>query len=231
MDRPVIHTLKHSLVLLELRQRAIQVLTFKLTLNHRSIQRHHAIRCPLILLMEVITPELAKRHVAQPAFDIIKQGRLLHCFLHQFAMLRPQCVHKPVLLRLVPHHAQLDLQQAKLERLKSRGREQVIPEIQKRLRRHCLQHSNLIHKNLEYLQHAQQPMQRNAHLPRAQCQIRKDAPNTIHLKNDLLEPYFVRLMNGDKQHLVMLRISCGERNGMLCVEDLIQTQIIRVIQI
>ena len=107
-------------------------------------------------------------------------------------------------LQAVPApHAQLVLDQAKLSALESRGRHQVVPEIEEVERGHGLENVDLLNHDALDLDDAPQSQDRLPELFFRNRRASKGLEHGVELPQDLLEPQLVGLMDDDEEHLVV----------------------------
>src|SRR6185295_7810313 len=108
-----------------------------------------------------------------------------------------------------------------------------ISELQKIQCGHGLENAYLLVDKFQDLADPLQFMDHLAHVVRIVVDsiLDKDVPHQVELKKDLLEPKFINLMDDNEEHLIIAFFHGLKTFGMLAVQDLIKSNIFRVIEV
>ena len=128
-----------------------------------AVGGEHGVDRPPILPPEVEIAEVEEGRSLEPALDQVEERGLLLRSLDARGIVLGEArrVGSVVELEAVPApHPQLVLDQAELNALKARGRDQVVAEIEEVERRHGLQHVDLLNQDALDLDDAPEPQDR-----------------------------------------------------------------------
>jgi hypothetical protein len=131
-------------------------------------------------------------------------------------------------MALLHLQTQLGFDQPELLTLKAGSGQEKIPEFQEVQRSHCFEDAYLLIDELQNFPNSLQFIDYLAHIIRVivDAALDKDLPHQVKLKEDLLEPKLIDLMDNDEQHFVVAVLGQFKTLWMLAVQNLIELDIV-----
>ena len=169
----------------------------------------------------------------EPPLDQIEERRLLLRSLDTRGIFFAEArrVGSAVELKAVPApHSQLVLEQAKLNALNARGRDQDVAEIEEVERGHGFQNVDLLKQDALDLDDAPAVQDRAPDLLLRNGRAPEGREHRVELPQDLLEPQLGSLMNDDEEHLVVGRPAMEGALQLLASEQPIELDVVRVVK-
>src|SRR5262249_54552932 len=183
---------------------------------------------------EVEIAEVEEGRPLEPALDEIEERGLLLRSLDPRGVLGGEArrVGGVEDLEAVPApHPQPVLDQAELNALEARGRDQVVAEVEEVERGHRLQDVDLLNQDALDLDDASQPQDRLPDVLLRDARGPKGPEHRIELPQDLFEPQLIGLMNDDEEHLVVGRPAVEQGAlQLLASEQPIELEVVRVVE-